>query len=547
MPNELSNYAIQRNFFDQVWHEEQEKAIYTFFDGEATGIDPVKGVNPDTYRPWYRGMLRHMGGVRIEIVHFIEQEDRMALSFILRGSVRKSGNPVVWSGSGFGRYAGGKIVEASNYLDHLSLFAQLDLLPEQAIEDSLAGESLFWELEQAARLADEQGKHPDPWLIRCGVAQPARSIFIMPGPKFQAPAQPRLLRAVERLLPAFEMGETRSQLTEFVLPKDTQLEVLFEGVTCAMVVVDSSDRILEASPTFLEFVDGELASCQGKRFCDLLQSEDQVAESQFFQALCSGTIATYHHHVRMKLKSASIPANLMAAKIERPGLQSLIVRGLRHQKPFTAAELLNFQQAESGLLAARLQQGLADDLATLWVHLQNTPSSPVPVTNQATLAQIRERCLALVTRIHQEWSEQTRELGGLPRSSIDLALALRELVSDFQQDYGLLVHLQLDPQLESLQGVSALFLFRIVQEALRNVAHHSGVDHAEVQIDFKEDKIRGRIIDCGRGFVPNKELDSSRLGLIGMKERCALLNGELTIFSKPGMGTRIDFTLGKVN
>ncbi|MBX3171547.1 MAG: nuclear transport factor 2 family protein [Candidatus Eremiobacteraeota bacterium] len=157
LKEEPSNYQVQRSFFDRVWHQEEERAIYDLFDGEAGGIDPVQGVNPDTYRPWYRGMLRHLGGVRIEIVHFLEQDDRLALKFVLRGTARKSGRPVIWKGSTFGRYGGGKIVGGSNYLDHLSLFSQLDLLPEQAMHDALADESLFWQLELDPQLKSLSG------------------------------------------------------------------------------------------------------------------------------------------------------------------------------------------------------------------------------------------------------------------------------------------------------------------------------------------------------------------------------------------------------
>jgi len=88
-----------------------------------------------------------------------------------------------------------------------------------------------------------------------------------------------------------------------------------------------------------------------------------------------------------------------------------------------------------------------------------------------------------------------------------------------------------------------LLLFRIVQEALRNIAKHAEATRAEVEVKFDEDRIAITINDNGKGFEPPESLGAltptGKLGLAGMQERVQLLGGRLKLESKPGEGTKI--------
>jgi len=95
-----------------------------------------------------------------------------------------------------------------------------------------------------------------------------------------------------------------------------------------------------------------------------------------------------------------------------------------------------------------------------------------------------------------------------------------------------------------------LALFRIAQEALRNVEKHADANRATVDLDFGEDGVRLTIVDDGQGFsAPGSISDLARLGklgLIGMKERAELIDGSFEVQSAPGKGTRVlvSVTLG---
>jgi signal transduction histidine kinase len=85
-----------------------------------------------------------------------------------------------------------------------------------------------------------------------------------------------------------------------------------------------------------------------------------------------------------------------------------------------------------------------------------------------------------------------------------------------------------------------LCLYRIVQEALRNVIKHSGARQASVELQASRDALCLRIADDGRGFNPSMIPSGGGLGLVSMRERLHLVRGHIVIDSPKSGGTRID-------
>jgi PAS domain S-box-containing protein len=81
--------------------------------------------------------------------------------------------------------------------------------------------------------------------------------------------------------------------------------------------------------------------------------------------------------------------------------------------------------------------------------------------------------------------------------------------------------------------------YRIVQEALTNVARHANVDKVTVRLWAEQDTLNVQIADQGAGFDLEQAMAEESSGLVGMRERAVLLGGELTIESTPGAGTRL--------
>jgi signal transduction histidine kinase len=85
----------------------------------------------------------------------------------------------------------------------------------------------------------------------------------------------------------------------------------------------------------------------------------------------------------------------------------------------------------------------------------------------------------------------------------------------------------------------ALSIFRVLQEAVHNAIKHSGSPRCEVVLNHDSNEIRLTVRDSGRGFDAAHALRGRGLGLTSMKERVALVDGELSIESQPGNGTTV--------
>ena len=94
-------------------------------------------------------------------------------------------------------------------------------------------------------------------------------------------------------------------------------------------------------------------------------------------------------------------------------------------------------------------------------------------------------------------------------------------------------------------------LFRIVQEAVTNTARHAKAENFFIMIKIDNNAVHVDIEDDGEGFYPdvsyaeeNRDAKDLRgLGLLGMKERAALLGGRIELCSRPGHGTRVDIRI----
>jgi len=85
----------------------------------------------------------------------------------------------------------------------------------------------------------------------------------------------------------------------------------------------------------------------------------------------------------------------------------------------------------------------------------------------------------------------------------------------------------------------AISVFRVLQEAVSNAIKHSGANQYRVALRGVDDKLRLEVVDDGCGFDVEAALGGHGLGLISMRERLRAVNGDVTIESEPGAGTRV--------
>jgi signal transduction histidine kinase len=127
---------------------------------------------------------------------------------------------------------------------------------------------------------------------------------------------------------------------------------------------------------------------------------------------------------------------------------------------------------------------------------------------------------------------------------LGLAAAIEWQARTFEGRHGIRVDVQQDGMAKRLPKEVELAAYRIVQESLTNVAKHARAASCRITLRRHENDIEISVEDDGRGFDP-ADLDHTQrgLGLIGMRERAALLSGRVALESARGSGTRVNVRL----
>jgi signal transduction histidine kinase len=217
----------------------------------------------------------------------------------------------------------------------------------------------------------------------------------------------------------------------------------------------------------------------------------------------------------------------------------IIERKLAKERvPGRGSQLIRAQEMERTRIARELHDDLNQRLALLSLEVDLLGRRPPSSTNE-----FRRRTHDLKSRIQMISTDIQRIAYQLHPSNLDLlglAAALHRLCNEISDRQVLRVKFIHRNVPESLPKDVALCLFRIAQEALRNVIKHSGVQDARVELIVDSEAIRLCVADAGAGFDIESAKKNGGLGLISMQERLRLVGGEISIKSQPARGTQID-------
>jgi len=151
-----------------------------------------------------------------------------------------------------------------------------------------------------------------------------------------------------------------------------------------------------------------------------------------------------------------------------------------------------------------------------------------------------------IEQVDSAIAEMRRLIADLRPTALDelgLGAALEALTERLSASGALEVEMSLDLAFHSGRTKHRMLseiedtAYRLVQEALNNAAQHGNTDRARVEVSERDDTLRVRISDRGRGFDPSARTDG--FGLVGMRERVTLTGGTLELESTPGEGTTI--------
>jgi signal transduction histidine kinase len=210
-------------------------------------------------------------------------------------------------------------------------------------------------------------------------------------------------------------------------------------------------------------------------------------------------------------------------RVERDHARKLL-EAQEAERAWVAREVHDDALQRVAVVRAELEYLLAESIGT--VRPQDARKLAALRTELDDLAHMLRQ---VAYRLHPSVIEQAGLLAGL-----------RSLVGEVGRSLGLEVTLREPESLLPLELNAALAAYRIAQEALRNVARHSGCRTAELSLEVVDGWVRLRITDQGHGFDPAEDGTRAGLGLIAMQERATLAGGRFELSTEPGGGTVVE-------
>jgi two-component system, NarL family, sensor histidine kinase UhpB len=212
------------------------------------------------------------------------------------------------------------------------------------------------------------------------------------------------------------------------------------------------------------------------------------------------------------------------------------VERYRAQLHSLSMQVVNAQEEERKRIARELHDDTAQVLTAQLLRLK---------TMEAVGQNLDPERLGELINMTAEALEDVRHMAHelRPPSIDDLGLyaSVESLTAQFRDRFGVPISYRPEGSKRRFPSGIEIAMYRIVQEALTNVAKHSGASSAAVSIGNDDTAVWATVSDEGSGFDPMhvNRRDGSGLGLFGMQERTALFSGKLKIDSAPGRGTTV--------
>lgn len=204
-------------------------------------------------------------------------------------------------------------------------------------------------------------------------------------------------------------------------------------------------------------------------------------------------------------------------------------------------QITRAQEEERSRIARELHDSTAQELIALLHQVEGLlrDRANLPLSEAKALWGVHEQ----IKGVLQEVRYFSRDLRPSILDDLGLHAAVEWLVEQLKVEHEVECDLSVLGQERRLPSEAEVMIFRIIQEAIRNIGKHSRASKAEVTVKFEQKEATITVKDNGVGFQLSESVGdltrAGKLGLAGMQERVQLLGGSLSIQSEPGKGTTI--------
>jgi signal transduction histidine kinase len=210
---------------------------------------------------------------------------------------------------------------------------------------------------------------------------------------------------------------------------------------------------------------------------------------------------------------------------------------LSEQKSVLTRKLISLQEEVLRSVSRELHDEFGQILTAIGAMLSRLGRKHVPAESPlaADLAEIRD--------MTQSALDKVRSLSQMLHPAViddyGLEKAIEWYVPMFEKQTGIPVDYKKTGTGPAIKDETAIHVYRILQEALNNVARHSGSKRAAVRVHYEPDHLRLEVEDRGKGIPSNPPPGRNGLGLVAMRERAELVHGKLKLQGVPQGGTLV--------
>lgn len=331
----------------------------------------------------------------------------------------------------------------------------------------------------------------------------------------------------------------------------TEIEQIFKTAPSGICVIGKDFEILQINEAYSQLLNLTRDDILGKKCYDIFYHELCHTDGCVLRRVLGGEESVEYEVVKERVNGDQIHLKLAATPYRKPDGELLGIvesynditelKRAQENLHYYLQEITRAQEDERKRISRELHDSPTQTLIALLHQLEDfiNEEAKSPSTEKKTLWSFHER----IRGVLRELRRFSMDLRPAVLDDLGLLPALEWITEEMQNGYGLEVGIDVAGNKRRLSSEMELILFRIIQEALNNIAKHARASKANVEVQFLENKVAITVNDNGIGFQVPSNLEglpkTGRLGLVGIQERVQLLGGKLKLKSELNKGTSI--------